>query len=129
MLNPHQAFVLLKNAFAITKLQYGLTASPAYLCREELLFFDRALFGSLGRVSNVSLEGDLCKQAMFLVIFGGLGCMRAEDIALPSFHASMNSAGELVKTILSKVNIADTNRLAEAVESWRVAVGGAPLRE
>ena len=28
VLNPHQAFVLLKNAFAIPKLQYVLSASP-----------------------------------------------------------------------------------------------------
>ena len=109
------------------KLQYVLRASPAYLCREELQIFDRALFGSLGRVTNVSLEGDVCKQAGFPVNFGGLGCRRAEDIALPSFLASMNSVGELVETILSRINIADTNELAEAVESWRRASGGAPL--
>ena len=127
VLNPHQAFVLLKNAFAIPKLQYVLRASPAYLCREELQIFDRALFDSLGRVTNVSLEGDVCKQAGFPVNFGGLGCRRAEDIALPSFLASMNSVGELVETILSRINIADTNELAEAVESWRRASGGAPL--
>ena len=127
VLNPHQAFVLLKNAFAIPKLQYVLRASPAYLCREELQIFDRALFGSLGRVTNVSLEGDVCKQAGFPVNFGGLGCRRAEDIALPSFLASMNSVGELVETILSRINIADTNELAEAVESLRGASGGAPL--
>ena len=36
VLNPHQGFVLLKNAFAIPKLQYVLRASPAYLCGEEL---------------------------------------------------------------------------------------------
>ena len=127
VLNPHQAFVLLKNAFAIPKLQYVLRASSAYLCREELSIFDRALFGSLGRVANVSLEGDVCKQAGFLVNFGGLGCRRAEYIALPSFFASMNSVGELVETILSRINIADTNELAEAVESWRGASGDAPL--
>ena len=95
VLNPHQAFVLLKNDFAIPKLQYVLRASPAYWCREELRIFDRALFGSLGRVTNVSLEGDVCKQAGFPVNFGGLGCRRAEDIAVPSFLASMNSVGEL----------------------------------
>ena len=38
----------------------------------------------------------------------------------------MNSVGELVETILSRINIADTNELAEAVESWRGASGGAP---
>ena len=59
--------------------------------------------------------------------FGGLGCRRAGDIALPSFIASMNSVGELVETILSRINIADTNELAEAVESWRGASGGAFL--
>ena len=69
-----------------------------YLWREEFRIFDRALFGSLGRVANVSLEGDVCKQAGFPVNFGGLGCRKAEDIALPSFLASMNSVGELVET-------------------------------
>ena len=39
----------------------------------------------------------------------------------------MNSMGELVETILSRINIADTNELAEAVESWRGASGGASL--
>ena len=54
VLNPHQSFVLLKNAFAIPKLQYVLRASPVYLCGEELSVFDRALFDSLGRVANMS---------------------------------------------------------------------------
>ena len=124
VLNPHQAFVLLKNAFMIPKLQYVLRASPAYLCGEELSVFDRALFDSLGIVANVSLEEDVCKQAGLPVSFGGLGCRRAGDIALPFFIASMNSVGELVETILSRINIADTNELAEAVESWRGASGG-----
>ena len=119
VLNPHQAFDLLENAFAIPKLQYVLRASPAYLCGEELSVFDRALFGSLGRVTNVSLEGDVCKQAGLPVSFGGLGCRRAGDITLPSFIASMNSVGELVETILSRIDIAHTNELADAVESWR----------
>ena len=53
--------------------------------------FDRALFDSLGRVANVSLEKDMCKQAGFAVSFGGLGCKRAVDIALLSSFTSMNS--------------------------------------
>ena len=70
----------------------------------------------------------MCKQAGFPVNLGGLGCKRAEDIPLPSFIASMNSVGELVETILSRINIADSNELAEAVESWRGASGGASLK-
>ena len=75
----------------------------------------------------MSLEGDVCKQAGLPVSFGGLGCRRAGEIALPSFIASMNSVGELVETILSRINIVDTKELAEAVEYWRTASGGASL--
>ena len=63
----------------------------------------------------------MCKQAGLPVSFGGLGCRRAGDIALPSFIASMNSVRELVETIFSRINIANTNELAEAVEPWRGA--------
>ena len=56
--------------------------------------------------------------------FGCLGCRRAGDIALPSFLASMNSVGEFVETMLSRINIAETNEL---VESWRGASGVAGL--
>ena len=48
VMNPYQAFVLLKNVFVIPKLQYVLRASPAYLCGEELSVFGRALFDYLG---------------------------------------------------------------------------------
>ena len=97
------------------------------LCGEELIVFDMALFDYLGRVANVSLEGNVCKHAGLPVSFGGLGCRRTGDITLTSFIASMNSVGELVETILSRINIADTNELADAVESWREAIGGASL--
>ena len=72
------------------------------------------------------VKRDVCQQAGFIVNFGGLGCRRAEDIALLSFLASINTAGELVKTNLSRINIADTNELAEVMETWRRASGGAP---
>ena len=65
----------------------------------------------------------------FPVNFGGPCCRRPGYIALPSFIASMNSVGELLETILFRINIADTNELAEAVESWRGASGGALLPE
>lgn len=123
LLERHQAFVLLKNVFAIPKLQYILRASPAYLCMNELSAFDRALFDSLGRVTNVSFTGDIEKQAGFPVGFGGLGCRRVGDIALPSFLASVNSTSDLVETILSKINIANTNELEDAVVAWKEISG------
>ena len=63
----------------------------------------------------MSLEEDVCKQAGFPVSFDDLGCRRAGDIALPSFLASMNSVVELVENILSRINTAETNKLAEAM--------------
>ena len=104
----------LKNAFGL-------------LFVEELRIFDRALLDSLGRMANVSLEGDVCNHAWFPLKFGVIGCRRAGDIALSYFLGSINSVGELVETIISRTNIANTNELAEAVESWRGASGGASL--
>ena len=92
-LNPHEAFVSLKKALAIPKLQYVLRSSLAYLCKEELRIFDRTLFNSLGRVTHVLLEGDAYKQAGFPVSFG---CRRAGDI-VQFFFASMNCVDEFWK--------------------------------
>ena len=39
----------------------------------------------------------------------------------------MNSVGELVETSFSRINIEDTYALAEALESWKWASGGASL--
>ena len=39
----------------------------------------------------------------------------------------MNSVGELVETSFSRIDMADTNALTEAVESWKWASAGASL--
>ena len=114
----HQAFILLRNAFAIPKLQYILRASPAYSCLEELRAFDKSLRVSLSRVTNVSLDDSAWVQAGLPVALGGLGCRRAEDIALPAFVASLYSVNDLVDAILSRINMAETNELVDAVAAW-----------
>ena len=102
-----------------------LTLLPSTIHLNQLQpVFDRAPFDSLGRVANVSLEEDVCKQAGFLVSFGGLGCTRAGDISLPSFLASMNSVGKLVETILSSNNIVDTFRGCVVLELLLDGGGG-----
>ena len=92
----------------IPKLLYVLRESPAYLCREELRIFDRALVGSLGRVANLSLEGDVCKHAGFPVSFGGLGCRRAGNNALPF----LTLWASLWKLFFKELTLSDTNELA-----------------
>ena len=66
----------------MSKLQYVLRASPAYLCREELRIFVQGTFWFFKGSGERVLEGDVRKQAVFPVSFchGGLGCKRAGDI-------------------------------------------------
>ena len=57
-----------------------------------------------------------------------VGCRRAGNISTCLLSLPLwTLVGELVETILSRINIADTNELAEAVESWKGASGGAAL--
>jgi len=119
VVDNHQAFVLLRNAFSIPKLQYVLRSSPAYKHDAELGCFDESLKSAIASVTNVEMSGDSWAQASLPVCLGGLGCRKAGDIALPAFVSSMNSVSNLVEAILSNVNVADTDELAEAVESWK----------
>ena len=124
VVDNHQAFVLLRNAFAIPKLQYVLRASPAYACSGGLRSFDFSLREALARITNVEMKNDSWVQATLPV---GLGCRGASDVALPAFLSSMHSVGPLVETILSRINMVDTTELGEAEEMWVRRSGGLDL--
>ena len=119
VVDNHQAFVLLRNAFSIPKMQYVLRASPAYKHVVELGCFDESLRSAVASVTNVEVSGDSWVQASLPVGLGGLGCRRAGDIALPAFVSSMNSVSDLVEAILSNINMVDARELADAVELWK----------
>ena len=53
----------------MSKLQYVLRASPAYLCREELRIFVQGTFWFFRGSGERVLEGDVRKQAVFPVSF------------------------------------------------------------
>ena len=96
----------------------------AYFCRKKLRIFDKALFDFLGRVANASLEEDVWWQTRFPVSFSGLGCRRARDIALPSFLASINSAGEFVDTNFERIVLELTYRtLTNLQREWGLGCG------
>ena len=57
-------------------------------------------------------------EAGLPVALEGLGCRRAEDVALPAFVALLYSVNDLVDVILSRINMAETNELADAVAVW-----------
>ena len=73
------------------------------------------------KLSQTAIRGHRvsCTVLIFQTIFNYITSFGG--IALPFFLASMNSMGEYVEITLSRINIADTNELAEAVESWRGA--------
>ena len=119
LIDNHQAFVLLRNCFAIPKLQYLLRAAPAYKHETELSNFDEDLKEAVTMITNVEMDEDSWNQAALPVKLGGLGCRKASDIALPAFLSSLHSVSDLVKTILSKVNMVETSELSEAVEAWK----------
>ena len=78
-----------------------------------------------------SLKIDSC-YIDYRASLDGRGCRKARKlfiIALPSFLASIISVGELVEAIFSKTKIADTDKVAQAVELWRQVSGGACLPE
>ena len=123
VIDNHEALVLLKNCFAIPKLQYVLRTSQAYITTDYLRRFDDTLKKALSRITNVAMNDESWQQATLPLAYGGLGVRKACDIALPAFISSMHSVGALVETILSNVNVVDTGELSDAEAAWRRQAG------
>lgn len=118
LIENHQAFALLKNCFALPKLQYILRASPAYNHEGELDGFDETLVSALSAVTNVRFDGDSRVQSALPVRLGGLGIRMSKDIALPAFISSLRSTHDLVEAILHRVNLVADVESERAVEVW-----------
>ena len=99
LIDPHQAFVLLKNSFAIPKLTYLLRSSPAYQEEDLLKEFDSIIKDSMSKITNIDFTEDSWTQATLPTRFGGLGIRKSVDLALPCFISSANSADSLVDAI------------------------------
>ena len=127
LIENHQAFVLLKNCFALPKLQYVLRSSPAYRQEAELGNFDKVLLAALSCVTNTRFEDDARKQAVLPVRLGGLGVRLSSDIALPAFVSSLHSTCGLVDIILQKVRVVGDGGLRVAVGEWRNRNAGVTL--
>ena len=118
MIENHQAFALLKNCFALPRLQYILRASPAHRNSEILSQCDRVIVSALSMVTNVKFEGNSLVQASLPVRFGGLGNRMSKDIALPAYISSLYSTDDLVRSILCRTQIGDNRELVAAEEKW-----------
>ena len=103
LIDPHQAFVLLKNSCAIPKLTYLLRSSPAYRELNLLKDFDFLVKNAVSSIANVDFSVDGWTQASLPVRSGGLGIRKTVDIALPCYISSAISAHPLVEASLSSV--------------------------
>ena len=114
LIDPHQAFVLLKNSFAIPKLTYLLRSSPAFQETDLLKEIDSALRKSMSSITNVDFTDDSWTQASLPARSGGLGIRKSSDISLPCYISSATSVTSLVEAILSSVtDLAPFNVSAE----------------
>ena len=123
-IDPHQATVLLKNAFSLPKLLFTLRSSPAYLEEELLARFDESVREALSSITNIAFNDDSWSQATLPIHLGGIGIRRAQDLALPCFISSVVSVGPLVRAVLLPViGLAQSEGLGGAVEVWRGRAG------
>ena len=129
LIDSHQAFSLLKNCFALPKLQYVLRASPAYTRVGDLELFDEVLISALSTITNVSFDRESLEQAVLPVRLGGLGIRMSKDIALPAFISSLHSVRGLVDAVLHNVRLAEDDSLQMAVDEWHNGNAGVALPE
>ena len=118
-IDQHQAFVLLKNSFAIPKLTYLLRSSRAFQQVDLLQEFDITLRDAMSSIMNIEFTDDSWTQACLPARAGGLGIRKSEDIALPCFISSAISASTLVDAILSSVSDLAPFEVSAEVEMWK----------
>ena len=118
-IDPHQAFVLLKNSFAIPKLTYLLRSSKAFQENDILEEIDVTLRNSMSNIVNIEFTDEAWTQASLPVRSGGLGIRKSADISLPCFISSALSATSLVEAILSSVQDMAPFEVATEVEAWK----------
>jgi hypothetical protein len=126
VLCAHDAFYLLKNCFALPKLQYVLRSAPCYSC-PILAEYDDVIRRTLQSILNISMSDVAWDQATLPVSNGGLGIRSATDVALPAFLASVSGSHCLTLQILpcrlrDSAGIAEPTFLA-VVEDWKARAG------
>ena len=119
LIDPHQAFVLLKNSFAIPRMTYLLRSAPAFQQASLLLEFDLIIRNSMSSITNIDFTDEAWTQASLPVRSGGLGIRKAVDIALPCYISSALSAHSLVEAILSSVTDLAPFEVSAEIAMWK----------
>ena len=89
LIEPHQAFFIMKNCFSIPKLIYLLRSALIFKCKEELEVFDTET--NMEKICNVSFGEENWSQASLPIRHAGLGLCSVADLSLPCFLSSSHT--------------------------------------
>ena len=120
LLHSHDAFCLLRNAFAMPKLLYILRTAPCFLS-PQLQKFDDLQRSLLADITNICLDAnDLAwAQAVLPVWSGGLGIRSATQLAPSTFLASATGSSKLTHQILPpRLHDTPSPAHSKALASW-----------
>ena len=115
-LDSHSALYLLRSSLWLPKLQYLLRAAPIFQYPSLLKQLDEVIRPAMEQLINVKFSDTTWEQA---VLLGGLGLRRKEDVALPSFIASLYRCRQLLQTILPASFAAEViEERKQTVDEW-----------
>ena len=118
LIEPHQAFFILKNCLSIPKLIYLLRSVPCFKYKEELEVFDTAIKTNMEKICNVSIE-EIWSQASLPIRHAGLGLRSPADLSLPCFLSLSHACKGLINRLLPSLNLeihyGDVN---DAIDDW-----------
>ena len=127
-LDSHSAFFLLRNCLWLPKLQYLLRAAPIYELPGLLQAMDSKLKSVMTSLTNVRFEDPSWEQAILPGRYGGLGVRRTEDVALPSYVASLHRCQQHISALLpSSCHAPFVQELTKATEDWQTMAGSSKL--
>jgi len=119
LIEPHQAFFILKNCLSIPKLIYLLRSAPCFKCKEELEVFDTAIKTNMEKICNVSSGEENWSQASLPIRHAGLDLCSATDLSLPCFLSLSHACKGLVNRLLPSLNLAiPDGEVNDAIDDW-----------
>ena len=131
LIEPHQAFSILKNCLSIPKLIYLLRIAPCFKCKKELEVFDTAIKTNMEKICNVNVSfKENWSQAFLPIRYAGLGLRSTADLSLPCFLSSSHACKDLVNRLLPSLNLEipyeDVN---DAIDDWCKHHDSSPLEK
>ena len=125
LIEPHQAFFILKNCLSIPKLTYLLRSAPCFKCLET---FDTTIKINTEKICNVTFGKDSWSQASLPIRHGELRLRSAADLSLPCFLSSSFACQGLVNRLLLSLKSLN-GEVISATDAWSALHDLSPLRK